>query len=78
MVAKKAGTALRYIEYMGVFLCFFLMYLFIIPQSDVFPFAHAIDGSFSSAVTYSLQYGNGRLLGNTIGAFFLSFCFCRA
>ena len=69
MCKIKSGTRILCLEYVTVFLGFLLMYLFMVPQSDVFLFAHATDGSPYSVISYSLEYGNGRLLGNIIGIY---------
>lgn len=67
---KRSKTYIQCVEYISVFLGFFLMFLFIVPESDVHLFALETDGSFSSVFTYSLNYGNGRLLGNILGVYF--------
>jgi hypothetical protein len=76
MLLRKSGAAIRCLEYACVFCGFFLMFLFICPQSDVFLFAQATDGSFSSVLSYSLNYGNGRLLGNVMGVYFSAHFAC--
>ena len=67
---SRRKCAVLIMEYGAVLLGFCLMYLFMIPQSDVFLFARDVDGTFLNALQYSLHYGNGRLLGNLIGVFF--------
>lgn len=70
---ERKGTRFRYIlEYGAVLVGFLMMYFLILPQSDVFAFAQETDGSFRSAWDFSLNYGNGRLLGNLIGVYFSS------
>jgi hypothetical protein len=76
MLLRKSGAAIRCLEYACVFCGFFLMFLFICPQSDVFLFAQATDGRFGSVLSYSLNYGNGRLLGNVMGVYFSSHFAC--
>ena len=71
MFNKRIRTT-RCIEYAVVFFGFFMMFFFAVPQSDIFLFAHATDGSFASALQYSVNIGNGRLLGNITGVYFSS------
>lgn len=58
------------VEYAGVLAGFLLMYLFILPQMDVFLLSRYVDDTLRGAVNFSLFYGNGRLLGNIIGVYF--------
>lgn len=58
------------VEYAGVLAGFLLMYLFILPQMDVFLLSRYVDDTLRGAVNFSLYYGNGRLLGNIIGVYF--------
>lgn len=54
-------------EYILVFLVLSAAFFFMIPQSDVFLFARDTNRDFLSVFDHSLNYGNGRLLGNIIG-----------
>ena len=54
-------------QYVLLLLCLLVTFLFIIPQSDNFLFMRSADASFRSILDYSLNYGNGRLLGNILG-----------
>lgn len=58
------------IEYVFLVLCLAAVFFFMIPQVDVFWFSRACDSSISEIIAYSLNYGNGRLLGNIIGVYF--------
>ena len=49
------------VEYAGVLAGFLLMYLFILPQMDVFLLSRYVDDTLRGAVNFSLYYGNGRL-----------------
>lgn len=67
---NKKEKLIIWTEYMLIFVVISLAFFFMIPQSDVFLFARATQGDFSSVLQHALYYGNGRLLGNIIGMFF--------
>lgn len=72
-MAKKRIDLL---EYILIFIGFIGMYFFIIPDSDIFFFSRDYENSIGSFISNSLNYGNGRFLGNFIGfAFAHSFIF---
>lgn len=63
-------------EYILIFIGFIGMYFFIIPDSDIFFFSRDYENSIGSFISNSLNYGNGRFLGNFIGfAFAHNFIF---
>lgn len=66
----KNNTARTLAAYALVFLGFLLMFIFLLPSCDVFVFNHGTDGSLASAVDYSMNYGNGRFLGNFLAVVF--------
>lgn len=71
------------IEYILTFIGFIGMYFFIIPDSDIIFFSRDYENSVGSFITNSLNYGNGRFLGNFIGFalahnFFFGFLYIAA
>lgn len=70
---NKKEKLIIWTEYMLIFVVISLAFFFMIPQSDVFLFARATQGDFSSVLQHALYYGNGRLLGNIIGMYFSNY-----
>lgn len=70
----KKRTAI--FEYFLAFIGFIGMYFFITPDSDIFFFSRDYENSIGSFIGNSLNYGNGRFLGNFLGfAFSHNFIF---
>lgn len=61
------------LEYLAVLLGFILMYLFMVPQMDVFLLSYYVEDNIGAAIDFSLYYGNGRLLGNIFGIHFSNY-----
>ncbi|MBO5420996.1 MAG: hypothetical protein J6A67_03525 [Clostridia bacterium] len=68
-MTKRKDAFLLGVEYIVLFLCLSMVFLFIVPQCDVFFFRQDTLPEWDSLMEYSLNYGNGRFLGNFIGAF---------
>lgn len=62
---KKKSVS--FIEYIILFFGFAAMSLLEIPTSDIFFFTHDYENSIGSFISSSLNYGNGRFLGNALG-----------
>lgn len=70
MPSQRKNRTILLLEYAGVLAGFLLMYLFVVPQMDVFLLARYVDDTLQGAIDFSLYYGNGRLLGNILGVYF--------
>ena len=70
MPSQRKNRTILLLEYAGVLAGFLLMYLFVLPQMDVFLLARYVDDTLQGAIDFSLYYGNGRLLGNILGVYF--------
>ena len=69
-MSRKSTAFLRSAEYIVLALGLALTFLFMIPQSDMFLFSQGTAPDWKSIADYSLNYGNGRILGNLLGVFF--------
>ncbi len=69
-MAKNKKIRLLIGQYALLLICLLTTFLFIIPQSDIFIFKRSSGSDFGAIFDYSLNYGNGRLLGNIIGTLF--------
>ena len=67
---KKKAAFLCGIEYIVLLLCLTMIFLFIVPQNDMFIFRKDTSPEWRLLIDFSLYYGNGRFLGNLLGVFF--------
>ena len=70
MLIKNKTRMTTGMKYAAVLLGFVLMYLFMVPQMDVFLLSSYVEDNIGAAIDFSLYYGNGRLLGNIFGIHF--------
>ena len=67
---NSKNRLILFLEYALIFLCLLVAFFFIPPQSDAFIFFRQCDFNLNSIIDYSLNYGNGRVLGNFFGVVF--------
>lgn len=67
----KKNKLLSFFEYAVIFVCSCISFFFVVPSSDNFYFSRDYENNLASIWWNALHYGNGRLLGNLTGIWFI-------